>query len=212
MGLSINESLFDLQLTTAIERELTADGYSVICGCDEAGRGPLAGPVVGAAVLFQDCETLWRCRDSKTLSEDIREEIFERIVVELEYCVTAVSADRVDVVNIRVASLEAMATSVGQLNVLPSLIFVDGRDRLPGLANSRALIKGDARMATISAASIVAKVTRDRIMREFAKVYPEYGFERHFGYPTAQHRAALLKYGPCPIHRKTFRGVRELVE
>jgi len=196
----------------AIERELIANGFAVICGCDEAGRGPLAGPVVGAAVLFTDCDTLWSCRDSKAISESVRESLFSKISTDLEFAFTVVDAERIDEVNIRVASLEAMETSVRKLGTSPNVIYVDGRDRLPGLVQSRALIKGDARMATISAASIVAKVTRDRLMREFAEQYPEYGFEKHFGYPTAEHRAALTKYGPCPIHRKTFRGVRELVE
>ncbi|MBK6766908.1 MAG: ribonuclease HII [bacterium] len=196
----------------AIERDLIAHGFASICGCDEAGRGPLAGPVVGAAVLFRDCETLWHCRDSKTLTERIREDFFEKIVTDLSYSFTTIDADRIDEVNIRVASLEAMETSVLKLEITPSIVYVDGRDRLPGLPNSRALVKGDALMATISAASIVAKVARDRLMRDFALRFPEYGFDRHYGYPTAQHRAALRLFGPCPIHRKTFRGVRELVE
>ncbi len=195
-----------------IEIELCNSGMSVIVGCDEAGRGPLAGPVVTAAVLFRDCETLWKCKDSKSLSPERREAIFVSIVKDLEYSVVRVEPIVIDEVNIRMASLNGMAQAVAQLNRLPDIVLVDGRDKLPNWPQSRAIIKGDALVATISAASIVAKVTRDRIMREYHIEYPAYGFDQHFGYPTESHRLIIKQIGPCTIHRRSFRGVREFVE
>ncbi len=194
-----------------LEMSLVRQGFTVICGCDEAGRGPLAGPVVGAAVIFRDCEVLWSCRDSKAISAERREALFPTICEQLEYSFTIVDADQIDHVNIRVASLQAMSESVRKLSSRPDIIYVDGRDKLPDWSVSYALIKGDARVATISAASIVAKVVRDRLMRDYHTEYPDYGFDKHFGYPTEIHREALKKFGPCPIHRRTYRGVRELV-
>ncbi|MBL0060323.1 MAG: ribonuclease HII [bacterium] len=185
---------------------------SVVVGCDEAGRGPLAGPVVAAAVTFRDCETLWKCKDSKSLSPARREALFEEIVEYLEYSVVRVESIVIDEVNIRMASLNGMSQAVAQLNRLPNIVLVDGRDRLPNWPQSRAIIKGDALVATISAASIIAKVTRDRIMREYHIEFPDYGFDQHFGYPTESHRLIIKQIGPCPIHRRSFRGVREFVE
>ena len=195
-----------------IEIELCNSGMSVIVGCDEAGRGPLAGPVVTAAVLFRDCETLWKCKDSKSLSPERREAIFVSIVKDLEYSVVRVEPIVIDEVNIRMASLNGMSQAVAQLNQRPNIVLVDGRDKLPNWPQSRAIIKGDALVATISAASIVAKVTRDRIMREYHIEYPAYGFDQHFGYPTESHRLIIKLIGPCTIHRRSFRGVREFVE
>lgn len=210
MSKSENE-LFTAQ-NGPIEVVLCNSGMSVIVGCDEAGRGPLAGPVVAAAVIFRDCETLWKCRDSKSLSPERRETLFEDIVKDIEYSVVRVEPIVIDKVNIRMASLNGMSQAVVQLNRRPNIVLVDGRDRLPNWPQSRAIVKGDALVATISAASIVAKVTRDRIMREYHMEYPAYGFDQHFGYPTESHRLILKQIGPCPIHRRSFRGVRELVE
>ncbi len=198
--------------TGSVELELCRTGMSVIVGCDEAGRGPLAGPVVAAAVIFRDVETLWKCKDSKSLSAERREELYERIVNDLEFSFVRIEPSVIDEINIRIASLNGMSQAVKNLIRQPNIVLVDGRDRLPDWPESRAIIKGDARVATISAASIVAKVTRDRIMREYHGEFPAYGFDQHFGYPTESHRQIIQKIGPCPIHRRSFRGVREFVE
>ncbi|MCL4304559.1 ribonuclease HII [bacterium] len=193
------------------ECALQKDGIQMICGCDEAGRGPLAGPVVGAVVLFKDCDTLWRCRDSKSISSMVRERLAEEIRTSLVCAFAAVSAEEIDRTDIRIASLLAMKSAIEGIGVEPHAVFVDGRDKIPGVENCHAIIKGDVRVATISAASIIAKVERDRTMREYHLLYPQYGFDRNMGYPTAEHRRALKLHGPCPIHRKSFHGVLELV-
>jgi ribonuclease HII len=204
--------LFDWTGEPPLERRLIESGVTRLCGTDEAGRGPLAGPVVAAAVVFRDCEALWIARDSKVLSPRRREELFAAIASGLEWAVGLCSAKEIDDWNILRASLKAMERAVSALSVQPAFVLVDG-PYVPALAMpSRAIKRGDARVAVISAASIVAKVTRDRIMRELDHQYPAYGFARHFGYPTPEHRAALRQHGPCPIHRRTFCGVRELLQ
>ena len=194
---------------TPIERELCAQGVTPVCGTDEAGRGPLAGPVVAAAVLFRDCETLWLARDSKAMTARARDEYYTRVTQELDYGVGICTAEEIDQLNILQASLVAMERAVGALNAVPALILVDGMHRLRLSIPSRAIKHGDARVAVIGAASIIAKVTRDRLMCDYDAHYPAYGFARHFGYPTEEHRARLQQFGPCPIHRRTFHGVRE---
>ncbi len=205
----------ELELNVTIperfECTLQEEGIQVICGCDEAGRGPLAGPVVGAAVLFKDCDTLWRCRDSKSLSSKVRESLACEIRASMVCTFAAVSAEEIDRTDIRIASLRAMMSAIERIGVEPQAVFVDGRDKIPGIVNCHAIIKGDVRVATISAASIIAKVERDRMMREYHLMYPQYGFERNMGYPTEDHRRALKVHGPCPIHRKSFHGVLESV-
>ncbi|MBK6910052.1 MAG: ribonuclease HII [bacterium] len=195
-----------------IETDLSANGVTCIVGCDEAGRGPLAGPVVAAAVVFADNEYLWRGQDSKSLRPAMREALYDELTMHLRWATAQVEHSEIDHVNIRVASLLAMQAAVRKLGCDTGVILVDGRDRLPEFPQSRAIIDGDALVATIGAASIIAKVTRDRLMQSYHLVYPQYGFDRHFGYPTAAHRAALKTFGPCPIHRRSFRGVREFVE
>lgn len=195
----------------AVEFEYIKSGHFTIIGCDEAGRGPLAGPVVAAAVVFSDCSTIWKCRDSKSVSQARREETYEEIITNLCYSFSIVSSAEIDNLNIRVASLKAMSDAVRKLDVIPDAILIDGRDTLPEFIQSHAIVKGDSKVSTISAASIVAKVIRDRLMLEYDRQFPEYGFGRHFGYPTEFHRKALIKHGPCPIHRKTFKGVKELL-
>ncbi|MCB9357164.1 MAG: ribonuclease HII [Calditrichaeota bacterium] len=194
-----------------MELSFLVGDVSALCGCDESGRGPLAGPVVGAAVLFKDCEALWKCRDSKSLRPSERETLLKGIEDHLSSAFVAIGPEEIDQINIRAASLMAMTRAVELLNTQMDCVLVDGRDRLPGVLNCHAIVKGDARVATISAASVVAKVMRDRLMLEYHEQFPQYGFDRHFGYPTVAHRKALLEHGPCPIHRKSFRGVRELV-
>jgi len=194
-----------------IETRLASSGTALICGVDEAGRGPLAGPVAAAAVIFQDCDTLWAARDSKVLSTRAREAHFAQITRDLTCAVGICTVEEIDSLNILRASLLAMERAVAALGVRPEVVLVDGihLPRLPMACH--AIRHGDARVAVISAASIVAKVTRDRIMREFDALYPGYGFARHVGYPTAFHRSALNALGPCPIHRRTFHGVREFL-
>jgi ribonuclease HII len=195
-----------------LERALVASGVSRLCGVDEAGRGPLAGPVVAAAVMYRDCSALWNACDSKRLSRAGREKRFVHIVAEMEFAVGLSDCEEIDRLNILQATLQAMRRAVKKLRPKPGLILVDGKQNLGAGFPSRAIVRGDARVALIGAASIVAKVTRDRIMVEYDQLYPGYGFAQHFGYPTAAHRLRICEIGPCPIHRRTFRGVREFVQ
>ncbi|MBU0691683.1 ribonuclease HII [bacterium] len=193
------------------ELRLVQEGYSAICGVDEAGRGPLAGPVVAAAVLFKDCPTIWNCRDSKQISRKYREKLCIDISCEFVCGIGQCSPREIEEMNIRQASLEAMRRAIVSLKMRPEIILVDGRDPVPIDIASLPIIKGDARVSVISAASILAKVTRDHIMTEYDLRYPDYGFSRHYGYPTPAHRRAIQALGPCPIHRRSFRGVREYI-
>ena len=176
-----------------------------ICGIDEAGRGPLAGPVAAAAVILpKDCEILY-LNDSKKLSPKRREELYDEI---LEKAVAAgiglAEASRIDEINILQATYEAMRLAVGKLGIVPEVLLNDAVT-IPGLDLEQVpIIKGDARSVSIAAASILAKVTRDRLMAEYDSMYPQYGFAVHKGYGTAAHIEALKTYGPCPIHRNTF--------
>lgn len=207
-----DSTTFDIPIISGnppFEKTLIASGISCFCGVDEAGRGPLAGPVVAAAVVFRDCPALWSARDSKSLSPRARSEQFARITEELTFAVGMCDPEEIDRVNILQASLLAMSRAVTKLAQAPTLILVDGLYRLKMEIPSRAIVRGDARVAIIGAASIVAKVTRDRIMTEYDGIYPGYGFARHFGYPTLEHRMKIRALGPCPIHRRTFRGICE---
>ncbi len=184
---------------------------SCICGIDEAGRGPLAGPVVaGAVILPEDCRILY-LNDSKKLSAGRREELFDEIREKaVAYGIGMSSPARIDQINILQATYEAMTHAVEDLNVVPDLLLNDAVT-IPQLPIRQVgIIKGDARSVSIAAASIMAKVTRDRLMEEYAELYPEYGFERHKGYGSAAHIEAIRKYGPCPIHRTTF--IRKFVK
>jgi ribonuclease HII len=193
-----------------LERQLALSGFTLICGTDEVGRGPLAGPVVAAAVLYEDCDVLWECRDSKVLTAERRAELFDQMTGKLTFGVGICSVEEIDKMNIFRASLEAMVRAVKQLPRRPEYIMVDGTHRLPLWVPSVAIVKGDARVATISAASIIAKVTRDRMMSELNETYPGYGFASHFGYSTPEHQRALIELGPCAIHRRSFRRVQEV--
>ncbi len=177
----------------------------VICGIDEAGRGPLAGPVVaGAVVLPRDCQILY-LNDSKKLSERKREVLFDEIKEKaVSYGIGIVGPGRIDEINILQATYEAMREAVGQLEVTPDILFNDAVT-IPQVDILQVpIIKGDSKSVSIAAASILAKVTRDRMMVEYDKLFPEYEFARHKGYGTAAHIQALKDHGPCPIHRKTF--------
>ena len=182
------------------------EGEGLIAGVDEAGRGPLAGPVVAAAVILYPGAEILGINDSKQLSEKKREALYPEIVEKsMAVGVGIVGPGRIDEINILQATYEAMRKAVGTLCFRPDLLLVDAVT-IPGLDGIRQvpIIKGDAKSLSIGAASIVAKVTRDRIMREMDGIYPEYGFAGHKGYGTAAHVAALKTYGPCPINRRSF--------
>ena len=182
-------------------------GCKFICGIDEAGRGPLAGPVVaGAAILPADCQILY-LNDSKKLSEKRREELFAEIREKaVAYGVGLVSPERIDEINILQATYEAMRQAISHLAVTPQILLNDAVTIPQVTIPQVPIIKGDAKSVSIAAASILAKVTRDHMMLEYDKLYPEYGFAKHKGYGTAAHIAALREFGPCPIHRRTFIG------
>ena len=183
----------------------------LLAGTDEAGRGPLAGSVVAAAVILDPLQSIEGLDDSKKLSEKKREQLFDQIREKaLAWSIISVSAQKIDEMNILQASLLAMQTAVESLHVQPDHVFVDGNKTLVDCAiASTAIIKGDARVAEIAAASILAKVERDRQMLDLHRQYPEYGFDRHKGYPTKAHREILQRLGPCPEHRRSYGPVRE---
>lgn len=187
------------------EYEDTYDACAYICGIDEAGRGPLAGPVVAAAaVLPKDCQIFY-LNDSKKLSEKKRDLLFDEIKEKaVAYGIGIVGPQVIDEINILQATYEAMRQAISQLNVIPEILLNDAVT-IPGVDIMQVpIVKGDAKSVSIAAASILAKVTRDRMMMEYDQIYPEYGFAKHKGYGTAAHIAALKEYGPCPIHRRTF--------
>ena len=185
----------------------------VAAGTDEAGRGPLAGPVVAAAVILTSEQRQYLLskglKDSKKLSPSRREDLFCRMCeCGIKWRAQAASPYKIDRINILQASLWCMKRSVERLDSEPDIVLVDGCTYIPGLGiYQRCVVKGDDRVPAIAAASVVAKVLRDRIMRTMDKLYPEYGFSAHKGYPSAEHRRILLEIGPSPIHRVSFRGV-----
>lgn len=193
------------------ERQCEEKGYTYICGIDEAGRGPLAGPVVAGAVILQkDCE-IFGLNDSKKLSPKKRDELFDEIKEKAVAVGTGIVGNRrIDEINILQADYEAMCEAIGTLSVMPEVLLNDAVKIPQVLIPQIPIIHGDAKSMSIAAASIIAKVTRDRLMMEYDAIYPEYGFAKHKGYGTAEHYAALKKYGPCPIHRKSF--LRTLAE
>lgn len=179
--------------------------YGTICGIDEAGRGPLCGPVVAAAVILPDEYNILYINDSKKLSETKREEVYKEIdKYAVAYGVGIVSPERIDEINILQATYEAMRTAIHKLSVTPDILLSDAVTIPMVDIKQVPIIKGDAKSQSIAAASIVAKVTRDHLMEEYDKLYPEYGFAKHKGYGTAAHIKAIKEYGPCPIHRRTF--------
>jgi ribonuclease HII len=194
------------------EFKLRTEGFSYIAGIDEVGRGPLAGPVVAAAVILKDDCFLPGLNDSKKIPEKKREEYYEKI---LESCVSygigIVSSVEIDEINIYEATKKAMLSALQNLNKVPDYLLIDAM-KLEVPFPQESLIKGDARSVSISAASIIAKVTRDRIMADYAKQYPEYSFEKNMGYGTAEHLTALMKSGPTPIHRYSFAPVKDFVK
>ena len=195
-----------IHMMQSYEREYSAYGY--LCGIDEVGRGPLAGPVYAAAVILPEDSDILYLNDSKKLSEKKREELYD-VIMEKAVAVGIGSStcERIDEINILQATFEAMTKAVNSLSVKPGGLLIDAV-HIPQLEEYKqiSIIKGDAKSVSIAAASIVAKVTRDRIMKEYAKEYPEYGFDSNKGYGSADHISAIKKYGPGPIHRRSFIG------
>lgn len=193
------------------ERKLKALGYKYIAGVDEVGRGPLCGPVVTCACILPDNYSLPGLTDSKKLSEKKREELYEILIKDCIYSIGIKDEKRIDEINIREATIEAMYEAINNLSVKPDYVLIDAMD-LPKLdMEYNAMIKGDFKSASISAASIIAKVTRDRMMIELDKKYPEYGYAKHKGYPTKDHIEAVKKYGVKDFYRMTFAPINELV-
>ena len=189
-----------------IEKELYEKGFNNICGIDEAGRGPLAGPVVVAGVMMPKDSMIEGVNDSKKVSEKKREKLYDIILDEaISYSVAIIGQDVIDNINILNATKQGVTEVIDGLDIKPDLILVDALQHI----NTRGIpyepiIKGDAKCYNIAAASIIAKVTRDRIMRQWDEIYPQYGFISHKGYGTAKHIAAIKEYGLCPIHRRSF--------
>jgi ribonuclease HII len=196
------------------ERALIRSGYPLVAGVDEAGRGPLAGPVVaGCVILSENCEYT-RFKDSKVLTPARRQKLYEYLHdcgAKIGFAI--VSPEEIDRINILQASLQAMARAVKKLAEReeqgPDFLLVDGKFTAPMELPQQALVKGESKSASIAAASIIAKVVRDQLMAEYHQEFPEYNFARNKGYPTKEHRRAIEHHGPCTIHRKTFKGVRE---
>ena len=181
------------------------ENYSVICGIDEAGRGPLAGDVYAAAVVFDNDTFIEGVNDSKKLSAKRREALFDEIISKAKsYCIATASVEEIAELNILEATMLAMKRAYEGLNLDCDIALIDGNKEPKLNCNTQFVIKGDATSASIAAASILAKVSRDRYMNEMAKLYPQYGFEKHAGYGTKAHRDAIIEHGPCPIHRELF--------
>ncbi|MCK5784234.1 MAG: ribonuclease HII [Desulfobacterales bacterium] len=194
----------------AFEKETMGKGYSAIAGIDEAGRGPLAGPVVSAAVILPDSFAVPGITDSKKLTPKKRDNLYIKIHKSvIAVGIGIIEPVEIDRINILQASLKSMAIAVQNLNPQPDFLLIDGTFQIPSDLPQRPIIKGDSLSISIAAASIVAKVTRDRIMVQYHETYPQYDFARHKGYPTKAHKEAIQKFGCCPIHRKTFKGVKE---
>lgn len=187
------------------ENNAINNGYSAVCGVDEAGRGPLAGPVCAAAVILPENTIIEGVNDSKKLSEKKREQLYEVIKnTALSYSVSYATVEEIEELNILNATVLAMRRAVEGLKIIPDYVMIDG-NRAPKLETAcETIVKGDAKSMSIACASILAKVTRDRLLYEYAKEYPQYGFDKHKGYGTKLHIEMLRKYGPCPYHRKSF--------
>ena len=187
------------------ENEARNNGYHVVCGVDEAGRGPLAGPVFAAAVILPQNLMIDGLNDSKKLSEKKREILYDKIKnLALTYAVAFATEHEIDEINILNATFLAMKRAVAKLNLKPDIVLVDGNKSPELEISTQTIVKGDSLSASIAAASILAKVERDRLMKNLSKKYPEYNFEKHKGYGTKMHIDLIKKYGPCEIPRKSF--------
>jgi ribonuclease HII len=206
-----SDDVGDFLKSCDLESKLRENGRHYIAGVDEAGRGPLAGPVVAAAVILPRNEMIRGLDDSKKLTPARRDILFDRIVTSgAQYAVGIVDNEMIDRINILRASLRAMAQAVGKLSIKPDIVLVDGNQPIPNLEFAQAtIIGGDAICPSISAASIIAKVTRDRIMDHYNKLYADFSFSQHKGYPTAEHLEQLKTFGVTPIHRRSFKPVAE---
>ena len=195
-----------LKALKEIEKSFYDNGAEYICGIDEAGRGPLAGPVVVASVILPKDSMIEGVNDSKKISEKKREKIYEEIINNaVSYGVGIINQDEIDEINILNATKKGLTESIKALSKKPDVILVDALERIDTLGIPyKSIIKGDAKSYSIAAASIIAKVTRDRIMRQWDEIYPEYGFAGHKGYGTAKHIATIKELGICPLHRKSF--------
>ena len=188
-----------------MERTLHREGIALVCGADEAGRGPLAGPVCAAAVILPEGCELPGLNDSKKLTEKKREALFPLIEEKaVSYGIAFATVEEIERMNILAAALLAMDRAIAQLDPAPALALIDGNTNRGISIPARCVVGGDGKCASIAAASVLAKVTRDRLMKELAEQYPQYGFEKHKGYGTKDHYAALEKYGPSPVHRPSF--------
>ncbi len=208
-----NRPLDEDQLTLDQLQQPTLFGYdselrkqfSVVCGIDEAGRGPLAGDVYAAAVIFDEGTVIDGINDSKKLTEKKREQLYDEIISKAKaYCIATASIAEIEEINILAAAMLAMKRAYEGLGISSDIVLIDGNKLPPIEGNVRTVVKGDATSASIAAASILAKVARDRYMDELAMQYPEYGFEKHKGYGTKAHYEAVDKHGLCPIHRPSF--------
>jgi len=196
----------------AYETAAKAKGYQTVAGVDEAGRGPLAGPVVAAAVLLAPDSKFNGLDDSKKLSPKIREKFFLIIKEQaLSYGIGIVDVKKIEKINILQASLLAMKHAVENLSLKPDLLLIDGNQAIDTDIKQWTIVKGDSLSQSIAAASVLAKVTRDKLMEQYHEQFPRYAFNKHKGYGTRLHRDLIKKYGPCPIHRRTFKGVVEYI-
>lgn len=187
------------------EKEALAKGYKSVCGVDEAGRGPLAGPVCAAAVILLEGVIIDGVNDSKKLSEKKRESLFDVIREQaLSYSIAYATVDEIEEINILNATMLAMCRAIDGLEIKADYAMIDGNKIPPLDIDAECIVKGDAKSMSIACASILAKVSRDRLLYKYAEEYPMYGFDKHKGYGTKVHREAILKYGPCPYHRKSF--------
>lgn len=193
-----------------LERKLWSHGYEAVAGLDEAGRGPLAGPVVAAAVVLGVEFDIGEVNDSKKLSAKKRLGLYIKIIREARYCaIGAANAREIEEINILQASLLAMKRALDRIPVVADYILVDGNQKIPVQTRQRTIVGGDGKSVSIAAASILAKVARDFVMEAYDKCWPVYEFSKNKGYATAKHIRMLESYGPCPVHRKTFRKVKE---
>jgi ribonuclease HII len=195
----------------AEEQSLRAEGFELLAGVDEVGRGCLAGPVFAAAVILPQDLKIPQLNDSKKLSPQLREKISAIILQQaLAYKIERVSVEEIDRINILQASLQAMQLAIAGLSIFPKLLLVDGNQQVEVSIPQKTVIQGDGRCASIAAASVIAKVARDRYMAEQEKIFPQFSFSQHKGYGTAQHLEELKKHGPTPLHRRSFAPVRDL--
>ena len=200
---------FDIRMW-CYENETRKQGHKTIAGIDEAGRGPLAGPVVAASVILPENCRIEGLNDSKKLSEKKRNLIFQIIREKAVAIGVGITYENIiDQINILQAAKAAMADSVFRLSCMPDFLLIDGNQEISSTIPQLTIVKGDALSASIAAASVIAKVTRDRMMVHYNGIYPQYGFSRHKGYGTQDHLKNISKFGPCKIHRKTFKGVKE---